>query len=428
MKTTGDTDYRFSLLLKELQQMRADVLIGSVGLVLLRLSGLRQINEAFGYAAGDHVLEEARRRLQAVARDQDRVLSLHGRLFALLVARPQSEGHLLLAAERVARDLGRPVRLGGGKARLKLHMGLSLAPGLADGSNELLAQCERALQVARRRDEPFLLYVPELDNSGTVRCTHLAFDLDEALRRGELEMRYQPKLALRSGQLLGAEALLRWRSGEQLHGPDSFLPAIERTQAMRSLLWFTLNAALHAASDWQAPELSVAVNLSPANLADPDLIELVADALGVWGLPAGQLLIEVTETAWMDEPAACIATLEALRKLGPRLAIDDFGTGYSSLSYLRNIPAQELKIDRSFVEPLVHSRCDRQIVASVVQLGHALNMEVVAEGIENEAAMQTLKAMRCDIGQGYYFSKPLPADEFADRWVARQARLGRLQA
>ncbi|RMF98263.1 MAG: GGDEF domain-containing protein [Gammaproteobacteria bacterium] len=430
MNPAGSADFRYSLLLRELQAMAADPAVGSVGLLLLRLSGLRRVNEAFGYAAGDHVLAVAAERLRAVARPADRVLPLHGRLLALLVARPQSDGHMLLAAERVAQELGQPVRLGAGKARLHPHMGLSLAPGRAQGNSELLRQCERALHAARRRDAPFLLYTEALDHGATQRCAALAFDIDEALRRGELEMHYQPKLVLRTGRLLGAEALLRWRSGEQLHSPDRFLPAIEQTQGMRGLLWFSLNAALRAASEWSelAPGLSVAVNLSPANLADPDLPEQVRDALGVWGLPAGQLVLEVTETAWMEDPAACMQTLRALRALGPRLAIDDFGTGYSSLAYLRNIPAQELKIDRSFVQPLMHSHRDRQIVASVVQLGHALGLEVVAEGIEDEAAMQTLLAMDCDTGQGYLFGKPLPAEEFVDRWVAQQARGDRLQA
>ncbi|MDJ0929033.1 MAG: GGDEF domain-containing phosphodiesterase [Gammaproteobacteria bacterium] len=420
--------FRYSLLLREINNLRHTDGIDSVALVLIRIAGLRAVNANFGYLGGDHVLEEMVRRITGLARRQDRVFPVHGATLALLIANPLNESHAVLAAERVIREVQMPVTIETSRARVNAHMGVSLLPGLATSTDELLRQCEKSLRAARRRDETCIVFGPELDKPETDAASQAIFDVDGALRQDQFELHYQPKLALASGQLLGAEALIRWRCPDNgLRPPAEFLPAIEQTRGIRSVLRFCLNAALRTACEWRerASGLSVAVNLSPANLTDPDLVDVVADALEIWGLPPDQLVLEVTETALMDDPKANGRTLRALRKLGLRLAIDDFGTGYSSLAYLRTIPAQELKIDRSFIATLEKSHRDRNIVASVIQLGHAVNMQVVAEGIETLEVLQTLVAMYCDIGQGYYFSKPLPADEFSDRWVDQFGRRAR---
>ena len=425
MSDPATPSFRYSLLLREINSLRHTDGIESIALVLIRLAGLRSVNADFGYLGGDHVLEEMARRIAGLARRQDRVFPVQGATLALLVANPLNESHAVLAAERVMREVEKPVTIETSRARVRAHIGVSLWPGLATSTDELLRQCDKSLRIARRRDEICVVFTPEFDQPESDAASQAIFDVDGALRQDQFELHYQPKLALRSGQLLGAEALIRWRSpNNDLRPPGEFLPAIEKTRGIRSVLRFCLNAALRTACEWRerASGLSVAVNLSPANLTDPDLVDVVADALEIWGLPAEQLILEVTETALMDDPKANARTLGALQRLGLRLAIDDFGTGYSSLAYLPTIPAQELKIDRSFIAALEKSSRDRKIVASVIQLGHAVNMQVVAEGIESVEVMQTLVTMYCDIGQGFYFSKPLPAAEFSERWVDQFAR------
>ena len=420
MNQAATIQFRYALLLREIQLLRERDEVESVGLLLIRVDGLPQINASFGYLGGDHVLEEVGRRILSVARPQDHSFAVSGNTFAILVCNPLNEAHAALAAERACREACENVALGSARVRVKLHIGISLLPHQAKSSEEMLRQCELALKVARHRDDRYLVFCPELEESGSRLSGSAWFDVDEALRKGEFTLNYQPKLGLRSGRLVGAEALIRWCSpSEGIISPGDFMPAIENTQGIRAVLWFALNTALRHMNEWQkiTPQLTVSVNVSPANLTDPDLVDLVSDALGVWSIAPKDLVLEITETALMEVQVASAATMARLRELGVRLAIDDFGTGYSSLAYLRTIPAQELKIDRAFVESMTGSERDRLIVASIIQLGHALNMEVVAEGIESLDTMQSLAAMFCDVGQGYYFAEPLAADQFVEQWV-----------
>jgi predicted signal transduction protein with EAL and GGDEF domain len=382
------------------------------------------VNRGVGYLGGDRVLEEFGRRLTAVARSQDLTFEVNGSTFVLLIRNPINEGHAVLAAERLVQEAEAPVCLGPLRARVRAHMGIALAPRPAGTAEELLRQAERALAEARSRDDSYLVFGSHMEGRRSGPGGQ-PLDLEEALKRSELELFFQPKMNLRNGALVGAEALVRWRLADgRVVPPDEFLPAIEATRGIRSLLWFVLNAALRNAAGWLAaiPDFKIAVNVSPANLEDPDLADIVAEALGVWGLPANQLLLEITETAIMRGHADLEVALARLHGLGVGLAIDDFGTGYSSLAHLRSIPARELKIDKSFVMPVMSDRRDREIVAAVIRLGHALNLEVVAEGIESSEVVQALLAMGCDLGQGYHFSPAIPAEQFAVDWVSRYAR------
>ena len=420
------THFRFSLLLREIDNLRCSDNVSTLALVLIQLDGLDDINRRFGYLGGDKVLEEFARRIDNVARDQDLTFEISGTSFALLVRNPLHEGHAVLGAEKIAQAAADPIVIGTGKARVKARMGISMLPEPADTGEELLRQCELALSVARSRDESYVLYTPELcEPEGPL--PHAWFDVDEALKLGEFELFYQPQVELRSGGLIGAEALIRWQNPRAgLIPPGYFLPAIEHSQAVRDLLWFVLNGALRTASKWAAavPDFRVAVNIAPSNLEDEDLVEMVDGALGVWNLPPRRLALEITETALMRDAGASVVMLNNLRNLGVRVAIDDFGTGYSSLAYLKNLPADELKIDKSFVNLMAADETDRRIVASVIQLGHAVDLSVTAEGIEDAETMQALLSMGCEHGQGYHFGPPIPADQFEQEWIARFARRG----
>lgn len=412
--------YRYALLLREIDALRAQSGVTAVALVLVQLDGLGEINRRYGFLAGDRVLAEFAERMAGVGREQDRVVPVHGTRFALVIHNPLHEGHAVLGADKVARVAAEPFVIGSQRARVRVRMGISLLPEPARGADELLAQCEIALRAARTRDEAYRVYTDGLCPTGGAQA-HAWFDIEQALGQGEFDMHFQPKIDLRSGALYGAEALVRWNKPEvgQL-SPASFIAAIEHTQEIRALLRFALNTSLRRSADWLArqPDFRIAVNLATGNLEDSDLVALTADALKVWGFPAEQLILEVTESALMRDTAAAVEVLAALRGLGVRVSIDDFGTGYSSLAWLKSLPADELKIDRSFIGGIASDETDRRIVESVIRLGHAVQLKVVAEGIETEPVRETLVTLGCDIGQGYLYSPPLPQESFEQRWIA----------
>jgi diguanylate cyclase (GGDEF)-like protein len=421
--TTPDpatTHFRYSLLLREIDAMRAADGASTVALMLIQLSGLEEVNGRFGYLGGDKVLEEFARRLAGVARAQDRTFEVNGRTFALLVHNPLHEGHAVLAAEKVARAAAEPVTIGSGRAHVKARIGISLLPDPAKTGEDLLRQCEIALVVARSRDEPHVLFTASLLDAGDSGTRHTWFDVEEALKAGEFELFYQPKIHLGTGRLAGAEALVRWQNPQSGYiAPGRFMPAIENSESIRALLWFVLNSALRQAASWAeiSPGFAVGVNLAAGNLDDADLVDLVENAIDVWSLPPAQLILELTESSLMRNPEASTRTLARLRGLGARTSIDDFGTGYSSLAYLRDLPADELKIDRSFVSRIAAGDRDHNIVASIIQLAHAVQLEVVAEGVEQQATLSALATMGCDIGQGFHFGPPVSAPEFEERWI-----------
>lgn len=431
MTAAGTVQLRFTFLLREIENLRAARGVRAIGMVLIRLSGLRSVNEMHDYDGGDQLLENFARRLKAVARPQDRVFQINGTTFALLIHNPSHQGHAVLAAERIAREARVPVQLESGNARLQAHMGVALWPDSAVDATMLLRQCELAVAESRERDEAYVVYDKALATARGCNRDLPVFDVEEVLERGEFELYYQPQVALRSGKLVGAEALIRWHSpGNGVQAPASFLAGVENSRGIHALFAFTLKAALRQACEWtrRMPDFKVSVNMSPGNLEDPDLLDAISDSLGVWGLPPEQLVLEITETALMRDARTSAVKLAQLRALGVRLAIDDFGTGHASLSYIRDLPADELKIDRSFVAPVRTSERDRRIVGSVIQLAQAVDMRVVAEGIEESAVMQTLQSMGCDIGQGFYFGAPMPADRFNAVWISRFGKLPSIRA
>jgi EAL domain-containing protein (putative c-di-GMP-specific phosphodiesterase class I) len=240
-----------------------------------------------------------------------------------------------------------------------------------------------------------------------------------AIEQDQLELFYQPKADLQSGQILSVEALVRWRHPQRgLLPPDEFIPLAEQSGQVRALGRWVLNAALRQAKRWaQAGRaLSVAINLSMRDLQDPALPEIVGGALTMWGVPPELLRIEITESTLMADPAQAMDIVRRLNAMGVSIAIDDFGTGYSSLAYLKRLAVNELKVDRSFVRHVVTDTHDVAIVRSTISLAHELGLEVVAEGIEDQPTWDLLRALGCDTAQGYYISRPLPVAEL-DRWA-----------
>ncbi len=423
-RATAATQFRYSLLLREIDELRARG-SASVALLLVELSGIGEINGRFGYLGGDRLLEELGQRLRSVVRPQDRVLALTSRSFAMLIDNPLHESHAVLAAGRVAQAATGAVAMGADRARARVRIGVALLAGASCSGEELLRHGEAALQSARSREESYVLFSPSLLAAPAATTDYTWFEIEEALKAGEFELFYQPQIDLRTGRLAGAEALVRWNHPRAGHvSPAAFMPVIERSGGVRALLWFVLNSALRQAAAWsmRQPGFSVSVNLAAGNLVDPDLVDIVENALDVWSLPAGQLTLELTESSLMQSPVASAQVMGQLRDLGTRTSIDDFGTGYSSLAYLRDLPADELKIDRAFVGRILGAERDRDIVASIVQLAHAVKLKVVAEGIEERAAQMALAAMACDFGQGYHFGAPIAVQDFERSWIDVQDR------
>jgi EAL domain-containing protein (putative c-di-GMP-specific phosphodiesterase class I) len=324
-------------------------------------------------------------------------------------------------AEKIADAASETVTIGTGKARLQARMGISLLPDPATTAEELLRQCEIALTQAREHGETYRVFTTSLVESLT--CSGKSwFDVDKAIAQGEFELHYQPKVSLRSGRLIGAEALIRWQSPRAGTIPPSyFMPDITSTEVVRQLLNFVLNTALERACKWQEvlDDFVVAVNIALENAIDPELFTLVESILEAHDFPAERLIFEIPESAFVGNEENIAVQLARLRKLGIRIAIDDFGTDYFSLFALKHLPVDQIKIHHSLVVPIPSNDTDRRIVAAVIQLARAVNLEVIAEGIEDADIMQTLLAIGCESGEGFHFSRPAPADEFESDWVSR---------
>jgi diguanylate cyclase (GGDEF)-like protein len=421
MDNQDNSHFRYSLLLKEIDNLRSAEGVSAVAMVLIQLDGMEAVNERFGYLGGDKVLKEFAVRLVSVAGHKGLTFEIAGTAFAFLIQNPLHEGDAVTGAERIARVASEPVMIGTGKARLQARMGISLLRDSPTTAEELLRQCELALAQARKHGETYRVFTPSLTQAqGTGGNSWL--DVDEAIAQGEFELHYQPKISLRSGRLIGAEALIRWQSPRAGTIPPSyFLPDITSTDSVRKMLKFVLNAALERAVKWHEAldDFVLAVNIAPQNALDPELYSLVEAALEAQNFPSERLILEISEDIFPGNEEAIGVQCARLRKLGIRIAIDDFGTGYFSLAALKTLPVDQLKIHQSLVVPIPSNETDRRMVGAVIQLAHAVNLEVIAEGIEDADIMQALLAIGCEIGEGFHFSRPIPADEFESEWISK---------
>ncbi len=395
----------------EIERVLAERRSGSPApaVVLFDVQGLRQLNYRFGREVGDQVLVEVGRRLRAVAAEDAVVAQLAGGEFALLL-RETPAAQVVSLCERVSRALLAPLRLPGAEFALVVNGGVAV-----DGAGSTAASLLREADVARRAalsagPGRYEFYEPAM---GQLLDRRLDLDLGlrGAVRNGELLLHHQLIVDLRTGVASRAEALLRWdRPGHGLVGPAEFIPVAEETGAIGSIGAWVLKQACRQAADWQVqlPGIGVAVNLSPLQLADPDLLEDVLRALDQ-GLEPGLLLLEVTEGALVSAPEAASAALRRLRNRGVRVALDDFGTGYSSLAYLARLPVDLIKIDKSFVDGVEHDPVARAVIQAVLTLTGALGLAVVAEGVETQAQRAALLELGCHQAQGFLFARPQPA-------------------
>ncbi|RSN67876.1 MULTISPECIES: putative bifunctional diguanylate cyclase/phosphodiesterase [Actinomadura] len=390
------------------------------GLFLLDLDRFKEVNDTLGHPTGDRLLQLVAHRLTHSVRPGDLVARLGGDEFAVLLPTVRDEDAAREVAARLRAALSEPVRLDGLSFDLEASVGIALFPDHAPDFELLLQRADVAMYNAKESRTGVEVYSPQKDRNSPARLTMLG-DLRRAVDRSELELFYQPKVSLRDGQLVGMEALLRWRHPEQgLLEPEAFLSVAEQTYLMRSITHHVVEAALAQTAAWWRENLAVqvAVNASGRDLLDTGLTETIEEGLLARGLPTAALQLEITERILMNEPAYASDTVAALAELGIPLSLDDFGTGYSSLVRLKRLPVEEIKIDASFVRRLTESSDDAVIVRSIVDLVRTLGLRSVAEGVEDPQTASALREMGCDAAQGWHFGRPMDA-ETATEWLRR---------
>jgi diguanylate cyclase (GGDEF)-like protein len=417
----------FSDLASELAEARRST--GGLALLLVDLDRFKELNDSLGHHAGDALLREMGPRLRRAAGPDAKLARLGGDEFAVIL-RPGDDAEGL--ADRLREELDRPFAVHELPIAIEASIGVARFPDHGSGSERLLRCADIAMYRAKRTHKGVAVYSPADDRTAPDRV-HLMSELREGIAAGQLVVHYQPKVALADGRVIGVEALVRWQHPQRgLLAPGAFLPAAEQTALLRPLTLSVLEQALDQAARWHEHgcPLEVAVNLSAANLLDGELAGAVRDRLEARGLPSSALRLEITESTVMADPARAGVVLAQLHDLGVGLTLDDFGTGYSSLAYLRELPVDEMKIDKSFVLDLPDNHGNRVILDATTRLARGLALNVVAEGVEDERTLHELTALGCDSAQGFLISRPLPAADLetclaragADWWWPQHPR------
>jgi len=398
-----------------------------IAVLFVDLDSFKPVNDSFGHTVGDKVLIEVAQRLCRTMRASDTVARLGGDEFVLLMEGVSDTGDCICTVNRLLEALSEPLHIGEQQIEISASVGIALYPDHGE-RDELLGRADAAMYATKRAGGGGYSFFESHMDVGARDRLSLQNDLRHALERGELQLHYQPKIYGRligsGGEISGAEALLRWNHPK--HGaisPVVFIPIAERIGLIRTLGNWVIDQACQQIRLWadQGLTMPVAINLSAYQLRDPGLLPHIQQSLERYSVDPSQLLCEITESAAMADVEATQRVFEQMRRIGVFLSIDDFGTGYSSLSYLRQLPARQLKIDRSFVTDLESNTDARAVVRAVIDLAHALDLRVVAEGVETDGQQAILSELKCDELQGYLIAKPMPADALRDWVTERQA-------
>jgi diguanylate cyclase (GGDEF)-like protein len=393
-----------------------------VALLFVDLDGFKDINDTLGHAIGDHLLKAVAARFTGTLRESDAVARLGGDEFVVLAEGLSLAAGPELVAERLLGVLAEPFRLDGAPdSPITVSASIGIASGLRDSAEELLRDADVALYAAKDAGKHrYVLFETHMHEA--LRSRHeLEMDLQAAVGTDQFFLLYQPIFDLADMTLVGVEALLRWQHPDRgLLQPDEFIPALETSGLIIPVGRWVLIEACRQAVAWrnQGQTTTMSVNASGRQLDGDSLLGDVHHALAVTGLPPELLVIEITETSLMRDTEAAQKQLAALKSLGVRIAIDDFGTGYSSLAYLQQFPVDSLKIDRSFISGMAQSPEGDALIHTLMQLGKSMNLETLAEGIEEPGQLSQLQAEHCDIGQGFLFARPLTADDVAQFFSA----------
>ena len=407
---------------------------GELAVMFLDLDRFKEVNDTLGHESGDVLLREVGQRLQHSLRAGDTVARLGGDEFAILASGLEDADDALVVARKLRQAVEWPFTLRGLTLEVEASIGIAIFPEHGTDADTLLRHADVAMYQSKGAHSGAGIYSPERDVYSPDRLKLLG-ELRRAIEQSELVLYYQPKISLRTSELLGFEALVRWLHPEQgLLAPERFLPFAEHTGLVKPLTRYVMREAVRTCATWHEAglDLGVAVNLSARDLLDVHLPDEVRLLLNETGIAPARFELEITENTILSDPVRTRTILNRLKKLGVRLAIDDFGSGYSSLGYLKRLPLDVLKIDKSFVMTMIADEDSAAIVRSTVDLAHNLGLEVVAEGVVNEQISSALATLRCDAAQGFYFSGPIAQDDVAD-WAAeislvRAAALNQLSA
>ncbi|HEY1892581.1 MAG TPA: EAL domain-containing protein [Steroidobacteraceae bacterium] len=385
--------------------------------LVVDLDRFKLINDSLGHRAGDAVLDEVSRRLSSVVRDIDTVARTGGDEFIVVISPSGVPEDAIAVAHRAREALRAPMLVSGVELHVTSSIGIAYYPTDANSADSLVARADAAMYCAKQRGRNNVQCFAQGMDAVTLGRVNMESDLHAAIKAGQFELHYQPKPDTQSGDVYSAEALIRWRHPQRgLTAPEEFIPLAEECGLINEIGAWVLREACRQCAEWQRnglPAFRVAVNVAATQFRRGDLLDVVRGALEGAGLEARFLEIELTESAVMTNPEESAAILEQLSRMGVLVSVDDFGTGYSSINYLRRFPIDKLKIDRSFVRDL-DCEVDASIVQAIISLAHSLKLKVVAEGVETPGQLQFLRSLGCDQYQGFYFSPPLPAREFAE--------------
>ncbi len=394
---------------------------GRVALISVDIDGFKYVNDTLGHTAGDSVLHTVGQRILKSLPHGSALARASADEFAAIVPLGAAQPDSAAVVERVFAAMLMPVEIGTDKLQVRVSIGVAHGPDDGIDANDLMKNTNIALTRAKKEGRDTVRYYSHDFDQLIQHRFQLLRDLHAAIAKAQLRVYYQPQVDLKTGKLLGAEALLRWwlpsadGNGGRFISPAEFVPLAEESGLIVPIGEFAMRTACEAAKKWQdmgLPPLRVAVNLSGVQFHRSDVVGLVETTLAATKLPPRLLELEVTESIFMENISHTAATLKKLHDLGVTLAIDDFGTGYSSLGYLRQFPVDRIKIDQSFIRNATTEPDDRVIVRTIISLGHNLGMKVVAEGVETQDHVEMLKVEGCDEAQGYRYAKPLPEDEF----------------
>ncbi|MGE8351132.1 MAG: putative bifunctional diguanylate cyclase/phosphodiesterase [Pseudomonas protegens] len=388
-----------------------------LAVLFLGLDRFKRINQALGYPAGDELLKRIAHSLQQAMRESDSVFRYGSDEFVVLLHDQQPPPQVRSVVQKLLATVSQMHNIAGHELRVTASLGISLYPEDGQDALTLIKKAEMAMRNSKDIAPGSYCFFTEDMTHQAREQQNLESGIRQALENQEFRLHYQPKIHLASGQVVGAEALIRWFSPQRgWISPSQFIPVAEDSGLINRISQWVLGEATRQSRAWQQAGLApirLSVNLSASDFRQPQLLQQLQGALQDSALDPTLLELEITEGVLMQNVEATLATLQAIKALGVSLAVDDFGTGYSSLSYLRKFPVDVLKIDQSFIQGLSHDPKDAALVSAIIQLGRNLNLNVIAEGVETLEQLTFLKQQGCEEGQGYYFSKALPAEDFA---------------
>lgn len=382
---------------------------GSLALLLVDIADLPTLQARLGFDVSSALLQCLSERFGSALRERGTVLRFGDARFCVLVNSIRNRGHAVLAAEKLARAAEEAMADAAVAIAPDISIGIALYPLQAADAESLLRKAQLAAAAVQNRGARLQVF-DETCTEQVLTPWELGDAFAEALRSGGLQVHYQPKLRIADRRVVGVEALMRWlRDGRPVATPDVFIPLAEEAGLIQDTTWYALSNSLQLAAACEG--LSVAVNITPGMLHHRDFVEMIRSAMSTWSVKRGGLTLEVTEGALIVDFEQATARLARLREIGVRVSIDDFGTGYSSLSYFKKIPADELKIDKSFVMRMLADEADQRLVETIINLARQFRLDVVAEGVENQPTLAMLARMGCDYAQGYLFAPALNAEQ-----------------